>query len=40
VVVAPGDKASHESTYAQAKLLLEALGASNEQKAAIDSAFQ
>jgi hypothetical protein len=40
VVVAPGDKASHESTYAQAKLLLEALGASNEQKAAVDSAFQ
>jgi len=40
VVLAPGDKASHESTYAQAKLLLEALGASNEQKAAIDSAFQ
>ena len=40
VVMAPGDKASHESTYAQAKLLSQALGASDEQRALIDAAFR
>ncbi len=40
VVMAPGDKASHESTHAQAKLLSQALGASDEQRALMDAAFQ
>jgi len=39
VVMAPGDKRSHESTHAQAKLLLQALGASEGQRALIDAAF-
>jgi hypothetical protein len=39
VVMAPGDKGSHESTHAQAKLLLQALGASEGQRALIDAAF-
>ncbi|MFY9992214.1 MAG: TRAFs-binding domain-containing protein [Rhodoplanes sp.] len=40
LVMAPGDKASHESTHAQAKLLLQALGASEGQRALIDAAFR
>jgi carboxylesterase type B len=42
VVTAPGDIASHESesSRAQAKLLLQALGASDEQWALIDAAFR
>jgi hypothetical protein len=40
VVMAPGAKASHESTHAQAKLLSQALGASDEQRALIDAAFR
>ena len=40
VVMAPDDKASHESTHAQAKLLLQALGASEGQRALIDAAFR
>ena len=40
VVTAPGDIASHEVSRAQAKLLLQALGASDEQRALIDGAFQ
>ena len=40
VVMAPGDKASHESTHAQAKLLSQTLGASDEQCALIDAAFR
>jgi hypothetical protein len=40
VVMAPGDRASHESTYAQAKLLSQALGASDEQRALMDAAFR
>jgi hypothetical protein len=40
VVMAPGDKASQESTYAQAKLLLQALGAPEGQRALIDAAFR
>jgi TIR domain/Tetratricopeptide Repeats-Sensor len=39
VVMAPGDKGSHESTLAQVKLLLQALGASEGQRALIDAAF-
>jgi hypothetical protein len=37
--MAPGDKGSHESTLAQVKLLLQALGASEGQRALIDAAF-
>lgn len=40
VVMAPGAKASHESTHAQAKLLSQALGASDEQRALMDAAFR
>ena len=40
VVTAPGDIASHEFSRAQAKLLLQALGASDEQRALIDAAFR
>jgi predicted Zn-dependent protease len=40
VVTAPGDIASHEFSRAQAKLLLQALDASDEQRALIDGAFQ
>jgi hypothetical protein len=40
VVTAPGDVASHESSRAQAKLLLQALGASDEQRALVDGAFR
>ena len=40
VVMAPGDKASHELTHAQATLLSQALGASDEQRALIDAAFR
>jgi TIR domain/MAP3K TRAFs-binding domain len=40
VVMAPGDNASHDSSHAQAKLLLRALGASDEQRALIDAAFR
>jgi hypothetical protein len=40
VVTAPGDIASHESSCAHAKLLLLALGASDEQRALIDAAFR
>src|SRR5262249_21297677 len=40
VVTAPGDIASHESSRAQAKLLLQALGASDEQQALVDGAFR
>jgi hypothetical protein len=40
VVMSPGDKANRESTSAQAKLLLQALGASDEQRALIDAAFR
>ncbi len=39
VVMAPGDRGSHESTHAQAKLLLQAVGASEVQRALIDAAF-
>ena len=39
-VKAPGDKASHESTHAQAELLSPALGASDEQRALIDASFR
>ena len=40
VVTAPGDIASHGFLGAQAKLLLQALGASDEQRALIDAAFR
>jgi hypothetical protein len=40
VLMAPGAKASHESTHAQAKLLSQALGASDEQRALMDAAFR
>jgi len=40
VVTAPGDIASHEASRAQAKLLLQALGASDEQRAQIDAAVR
>ncbi|MGZ8322155.1 MAG: TRAFs-binding domain-containing protein [Rhodoplanes sp.] len=40
VVMAPGAKASHESTHTQAKLLSQALGASDEQRALMDAAFR
>jgi hypothetical protein len=40
VVTAPSDVASHESSRAQAKLLLQALGASDEQRALVDGAFR
>jgi hypothetical protein len=40
VVMAPGDIASHDSSRAQAKLLLRALGASDEQQSLIDAAFR
>ena len=40
VVMSPGDKANCESTSAQAKLLLQALGASEGQRALIDAAFR
>lgn len=40
VVIAPDDKGSHESSHGQAKLLLQALGASDEQRAQIDAAFR
>ena len=40
VATAPGDIASHESSRAQAKLLLEALGASDEQRALVGAAFR
>ena len=40
VVMAPGDKGSHELTHAQAKLLLQVLGASEGQRAPIDAAFR
>jgi predicted Zn-dependent protease len=39
VVIAPGDTASHESSHTQAKLLSQALGASDQQRALIDAAF-
>ena len=39
VLITPDDIASHESTHAQAKLLSQALGASDEQRALIDAAF-
>jgi hypothetical protein len=39
VLAAPLDQGSHESSYNQAKLLLDALGASQEQKAKIAAAF-
>jgi hypothetical protein len=40
VVMAPGETGSHDSSRAQAKLLLQALGASNEEQALIDAAFR
>ena len=42
VVMAPIDKASHELTYAQAKLLLQALGASDkdDKRTLIDAVFR
>jgi hypothetical protein len=40
VVMAPGDTASHESSHTQAKLLSQALGASDQQRALIDAAFR
>jgi hypothetical protein len=40
VVMAPGDGGSHESSRKQATLLMQALGASDEQRALVDAAFQ
>jgi len=40
VIIAPGDTGNHESSHGQAKLLLDALGASGEQRALIDAAFR
>jgi hypothetical protein len=40
VVMAPGDIGSHEDTHAQAKLLSQALGASDEERALIDAPFR
>jgi hypothetical protein len=40
VVMAPGDGGSHESSRKQATLLLQALGASDEQRALVDAAFR
>jgi hypothetical protein len=40
LIMAPADVASHEFSHAQARLLLQALGASHEQQALIDTAFQ
>ena len=40
VVMAAGGRASRESTHAQAKLLSQALGASDEQRALMDAAFR
>jgi hypothetical protein len=40
VVTAPGDTASHKSSHTQAKLLSQALGASDQERALIDAAFR
>jgi hypothetical protein len=40
VVMAPGDGGSHESSRKQATLLMQALGASDEQRALVDAAFR
>ena len=40
LVMSPFAASSHESTHAQAKLLSQALGASDEQRALIDAAFR
>jgi hypothetical protein len=40
VVMAPGDGGSHESSRKQANLLMQALGASDEQRALVDAAFR
>jgi hypothetical protein len=40
VVAAPNDVGSHESTLKQAKLILEHLNATGEQRSAVLSAFQ
>jgi hypothetical protein len=40
VVMAPGDAGSHDTSHTQAKLLSQALGASDVQRALIDAAFR